>query len=349
MERVYTLFSILGFIMGLKLSFFVFFLSIIKLCSDLYAAKPKALDLENVMLYENAQFFSLEELSTRYDAFLLDAYGVFWGSNEVGVLPGAADAMAYLVSRGKQVGILSNSTQLAAKEKEKLRKHGLYEGAHYHFLLTSGEVAKDLLTQRSLPFSTPRNTYCLFGILHPRFGSHLQIFEGTKYKEVDHLHDADFLYISIPHIDGVDQEDPEIFRPLIQSMQHTIPILCVNPDRFAMEGSPPRPVVRQGSIAQMFAEQQANVYLIGKPSKVIYEAALQYFSPDMPKEKILMIGDTPETDIRGAHEAGLNAALVTKTGIMAHLLEKQGVVAVMQQLPLGDRPDFFLESLNTGL
>ncbi len=148
------------------------------------------------------------------------------------------------------------------------------------------------------------------------------------------MKDADFLYISIPYVDGVDQEEPEIFRPLIQSVKQEIPILCVNPDRFAMEGSPPRPVVRQGSIAQMFVEQQADVYLVGKPSRIIYEAALKYFPIDISKEKILMIGDTPETDIRGAHGAGMDAALITKTGVMAYLLEKKGEAIIVHQLPL---------------
>lgn len=288
---------------------------------------------------------SLEELSSRYDAFLLDAYGVFWGSSEIGVFPGAAAAMEYLVSQGKHVGILSNSTQLAAKEKEKLKKHGLYEGVHYHFLLTSGEVAKELLLEQSLPFSTPNRTYWVFGSPHPRFGSHLQLFEGTEYQETKNLREADFIYISIPHVEGVDQENPEVFRNLVQAIGTEFPVICVNPDRFALEGSPPRSVVRQGSIAQMFVEQQAPVYLMGKPSKIIYEAALQLFPSHVSRERIVMIGDTPETDIRGAHGAGLDAALVTKTGVMANLLEKEGVASVIDGLPFDDKPEFLLERL----
>jgi HAD superfamily hydrolase (TIGR01459 family) len=270
---------------------------------------------------------------------------VFWGSSEVGVLRGAASAMEYLVAQGKYVGILSNTTQLSAKEKEKLKKHGLYEGVHYHFLLTSGEVAKQLLVKGSLPFVTPRHTYWVFGSPHPRFGSHLQLFEGTAYKETEDLKDADFIYVSIPHIGGIDQENPEVFRDLVRAVGIERPVLCVNPDRFALEGSPPRLVVRQGSIAQMFAEEEAPVYLIGKPSKLIYEAALERFPFSISKRKIVMIGDTPETDIRGAHGAGLDAALVTKTGVMASLIEKKGVSSVVDHLPPDDKPDFLLERL----
>lgn len=324
-----------------------FFISLLLITKEVHPDQPLGLGDEFKKHTERAQAInlSLEELSSHYDAFLLDAYGVFWGSSELGVLPGAADAMAYLVDQGKHVGILSNSTQPAIKEEEKLRKHGLYKGVHYHFLLTSGEVAKSLLLQGALPFPTPRDTYCLFGSIHPRFGSHHQLFEGTKYREVENIEDADFVYISIPHIDGVDQEDPEVFRDKVQAVNKQIPVLCVNPDRVAMEGLPSRPVVRQGSIAQMFIEEEAPVYLIGKPSSVIYEAALQKFPQNIPRNKILMIGDTPETDIRGAHGSGLDAALVTKTGVMTVHMEKEGIAQVIDRLPSSDKPEFLTERL----
>lgn len=58
---------------------------------------------------------NLHSISHSYPAILLDAYGVFWGGNEVGLLPGSKEAMRSLVIQGKIVGILSNTTQLAAK------------------------------------------------------------------------------------------------------------------------------------------------------------------------------------------------------------------------------------------
>ena len=289
-----------------------------------------------------ARTLSLEDLAARYDVFFLDAYGVFWGSREVGVLPGAAAAMEYLVSHGKYVAIISNSTQLASKEKIKFEKFGLHEGVHYHCIVTSGQVAKELLSQESLPFLTPRFSYWLFGTPHPNFGSHLQLFEGTKYRETKNLQDADFIYISIPHIDGVDQENPEVFRQMVEAVGNKIPVLCVNPDRFANEGSPPRPVVRHGSIAQMFAEQNTPVFFLGKPSKIIYEIAMRQLPSDVSKERIVMIGDSPETDLRGAHEIGIDSVLVTETGITAPFLEKAGI-AYIHQLPASDQPKFLLE------
>ena len=307
-------------------------------------------ELSGSNLYETLQkepsVVSLEELASRYDAFLLDAHGVFWGSSAVGVLPGAADAMAFLVSEGKYVGILTNSTQSASKRKEDLQKYGLYEGVHYHFLLTSGEFANELLVQEDLPFPTPRRTYWVFGSAHPRFNHHLEMFEGTAYRETKDLEEADFIHLAIPHVGGIDTVDPEAFRRQVQSVGGRVPVLCVNPDHFAIEGAPPKSVVRQGSIAALFVEEKASVYLLGKPSLLIYEAALRRMPDHIQKEKIIMIGDTPETDIRGAHEAGLDAALMTKTGVMAERFEKEGPSRVLEKLPLSDTPDFLLEHLS---
>src|SRR5580765_4936827 len=105
----------------------------------------------------------IDALTQNYRGILLDAYGVFWGGNDVGLLPGAKELMQRLVDKGTIVGILSNTTQLAAKEEEKLRLHGLAQGKHFHFLLTSGEVARSFFLHEQLPFPTPRNTFSLFG------------------------------------------------------------------------------------------------------------------------------------------------------------------------------------------
>jgi HAD superfamily hydrolase (TIGR01459 family) len=265
-----------------------------------------------------------EELIDQFDAFLLDAYGVFWGSNAMGMLPGSAEAMKRLVDEGKQVGILSNSTQLSEKEQFKLAKAGVLQGVHYHFLLTSGQVAKEMIAEKNLPFATPRNSYYLSSPIHPRFP--LELFIGSSYQETS-VEEADFIYLSVPHIDGVDQEDPEKFREKVKELaKMQIPVLCANPDLFAHCGVPPRLMVRQGSIAKLFEEYGSRIYYIGKPERIVFDRALQLL-----KGRILMIGDTPETDIRGARAVGISSALVLKTGVMS------------ERETYSDKPDFLIE------
>lgn len=291
-------------------------------------------------------FPSLESLSDSFDGILLDAYGVFWGGNEKGLLPGCKETMERMVASGKIVGILSNATQLAKHEIEKLQKHGLIQGKHFHFLITSGTVARQLFLEENLAFPTPNKKFILFGAPHPKFSSHQALFQETSFQETGDLSKADFIYISVPHIDGKDQIDQELFRKDVGSLKDLfLPMLCVNPDRFAHEGNPPCMVVRQGSIAAMYEEIGGKVHYIGKPSSKMYDAAMSAFSDFglSDKKRVLMVGDTPETDIRGAKNVGMPSALILKTGIMAERIACIGFKKAFEELPSSDYPDFFIE------
>lgn len=285
-------------------------------------------------------------LSDHFTGFLLDAYGVFWGGNDFGLFPGASETMEALVSRGKIVGILSNSTQLASKEMGKLERHGLHQGKHFHFYITSGDVARSIFLRGELSFATPKDKFWLFGGGHPKFSSHEAIFEGTRYRETADLDESDFVYITVPHIDGEDQTHPERFREMIKEVKlKNLPMVCANPDRFAHEGMPPKMVVRQGSIASMYEEMGGPVFYIGKPHKMAYQLALEKFKKygRTNLKEILMIGDTPETDIRGAKRVGLSAALITETGVLAERISLNGLEKTLAALPLEDSPNFYIK------
>ncbi|MFI5343048.1 MAG: TIGR01459 family HAD-type hydrolase [Chlamydiales bacterium] len=293
-------------------------------------------------------FPGIASLPDRFRAILLDAYGVFWGGNDFGLLPGTKEIMENLVSNGKIVGILSNSTQLAAKEINKLHFHGLIQGKHFHFLITSGEVARDIFLSEKLPFQTSSNRFWLFGGVHPKFSSHEAIFQGTAYSETAEMDEAGFIYISIPHIKGEDQVDPGLFRAEIEKLKtKNLPMICPNPDQFAHEGKPPRAVVRQGSIAMLYEEMGGQVFYIGKPHHHAYTVAMRYFQLNNVTNPtdILMVGDTPETDIRGARGFGMPSALVTQTGMMADRIAHHGLEKALRALSPLDSPNYLIGSL----
>lgn len=54
---------------------------------------------------------------------------------------------------------------------------------------------------------------------------------------------------------------------------------------------------------------------LGKPYRLIYECAMQCF-PNIPKDRILCIGDCPNHDIKGGRLCGIDTALV-RAGIFA--------------------------------
>jgi HAD superfamily hydrolase (TIGR01459 family) len=254
--------------------------------------------------------------------------------------------MESLVKSGKIVGILSNSSQLAAKEIDKLQNpsHGLIQGVHYHFLLTSGEIARQAFLQGQLPYKR----YWVFCNDHPKFNNHQSLFAGTSYIEAAALPEADFVYIGVPHCGGEDQTNPEQFREALATLRtRNLPLVCANPDKFAHEGNPPRSVVRQGSIAKLYEDMGGQVIYFGKPHKTVFEIALRHISQYkiMKSESILMVGDTPETDILGAKCVGIDAALVTTTGIMADRIEKSGIEKALQALSEQETPKYYIEQL----
>lgn len=280
-----------------------------------------------------------------YSSLLLDAWGVFWAGNAKGPYPGSKETMGALVASGKKIGIVSNSTQLSEVEIPKFAARGLIQGTHFHFLITSGDVAKKTFLSGNLPFQTPNKKYLLFCPPHPLYSHPSSMFVDTPWAETIDPMEADFIYINVPNIDGENQEDPEVFRPIVRGWAKTgKPMVCVNPDRFTHEGAPPRMVVRQGSIASMYKEIGGEVIYIGKPYKEIFSLALdrlQSLSPT-PKDEVLMIGDTPETDIRGARSFGIPAALITHTGIMGERFAHEGLPSIQKLAPT-DVPQLFIE------
>ena len=102
-----------------------------------------------------------------------------------------------------------------------------------------------------------------------------------------------------------------IFR---EQAQRITPFLCVNPDQKKFVND----VVNSndGAVAELYEQMAGPVACIGKPYPlIIYECAIQRF-PNIPKDRILCIGDSPNHDIKGGRLSGMDTALV-RAGIFA--------------------------------
>lgn len=288
----------------------------------------------------------IKEITGQFEGILLDAYGVFWGGNGYGLLEGAKETMAKLVKEGKIVGVLSNATQLSIKEIEKVKMNGLNLNEHFHFFITSGDIVKHTLLNKELPFKKNHDLYYLFCGKHPKYSSHLNLFEGTTYQETNDIEAADFIFIGVPHIAGIDQESAEVFIEQIERLvEKKVPMICPNPDLYAHEGNPPKQVVRQGMIAKIYQEMGGQVFYMGKPNKKMFEHAMKAFNQFhiTDKQKILMVGDTIETDIRGANNYGMKSALTVLSGIMKDRADKEGMTNILDNLSACDVPTYLIE------
>jgi HAD superfamily hydrolase (TIGR01459 family) len=286
------------------------------------------------------------EVASDFDAILTDAFGVYWDGSQI--ISGSLEALEYLVKINKIVGILSNSSQPALKEKERYRKFGLLEHKHYHFLLTSGEVAKRAFLTDSQSLSFPFKSYWPLFAAHPKYGSpHHMIFKESSIKETT-LDHADFIYIGIPYLQEEDQEDPNLFNESIQSLVSSgKPMVCINPDHFAQGAKPNQWVVRQGAIAHLYETMGGKVFYFGKPYPIVFEQAMNHFKAlgVFRPQKIIMVGDTPETDIQGGNQAEMASALVTKTGVSGKKIEEMGLENFLSTLSENQRPRYLIQQL----
>jgi ribonucleotide monophosphatase NagD (HAD superfamily) len=110
--------------------------------------------------------------------------------------------------------------------------------------------------------------------------------------------------------------------------------------------------LKRAAIKQIKSEEmEGQVFYIGKPDNKSYSLALDHFCKfkAVIPEEILMVGDTSETDIRGANSFGMASALILQTGLMADKISKHGLEKALQSLSSYDYPNYFINRFGDGL
>ena len=264
------------------------------------------------------------EIADRFDVLLVDAYGVFWDGGRF--FPGSLEVMEEAVKKGRQVCILSNTTSLSADSVRSYEKKGMFAGRHYTDFVTSGDVFREAVLAEKLDI-LGKNIY-IWGT--PRAA----LFADSAYRVVPDADEADAFYISIPQLTAEGEAplwDSLVTEPfkdsLLQMRQRGLPALCANPDYRAFEkpkdGGEPQPVVRQGTIAEMYRRMDGRVVEFGKPHANIYQYAFRKLGIS-PSGRVAMIGDTFRTDMAGALNVGISAVWCVETGMSRYEAE-QGV------------------------
>jgi HAD superfamily hydrolase (TIGR01459 family) len=267
----------------------------------------------------------IRPLIDRYDAFLVDQFGVLHDGRSP--YPGAVAAMTALHRAGKRVLVLTNSGKRSEPNRQRVLRLGFPDGAFD--VLSSGEVAWRGIRDGSLgaPFMTGRAVFVI-----GRPGDDYGVAElGAAV--ADAPEHADFLLIAASDAPRTSLEDYR--RLLARAAAKGIPALCCNPDMDMLteQGLQPAP----GAIAALYRGLGGHVVMVGKPDAAIYRHALALLDSVRPS-RILAVGDSLEHDIQGAKSAGFDAALV-RTGILADL-DEGGLDRLTERL--GIRPDIVL-------
>jgi HAD superfamily hydrolase (TIGR01459 family) len=245
-----------------------------------------------------------QQLISKYDLFLVD----LWGVTHNGEAPfrGALDFFERSRGEGKKIVLLSNAPRLIKPAAARLTEMGitpdLYDG-----MITSGDHCRKNLQEKTNPFYKELG-YRLYFFGPDKDKSLIEHLEG--YEIVKALNEADFILLSGPlNWD----EEPEALRPFLERcLKQNLPLICPNADNQALVGE--TLITCGGRIARYYQGMGGKVYIHGKPDPEIFALSHKLY-PDTPREKILMIGDSLETDIKGAKQYGIDSLLVL-TGII---------------------------------
>lgn len=240
----------------------------------------------------------LSALAERYDGFILDLWGVVHDGRAV--FPWVLDTLQALRRAGKRVVLLSNAPRRESVVARRNAEIGL-PGALVDGLVTSGEEAWRHLHDRPDDFYRALGRRCL----HLGSSRDLSMREGLPYDFVDALESADFLLNTGSSQDpGFPLVTPEL---LARAAERDLPMVCANPDRVVVVGG-----ARQlcaGAVADHYELLAGRVRWHGKPHAAVYDRAVERLAV-ADRARVLCIGDSVETDLKGAAAAGLDALFI---------------------------------------
>jgi phosphoglycolate/pyridoxal phosphate phosphatase family enzyme len=254
-------------------------------------------------------------LADRYDGFLIDLDGVIWRGEAP--VDGAAETVEALRERGKRVVFVTNNASRSARDyAAKLMR--MHVPTAPNDVVTSAHAVVEHLREIGLGHGARVH---VFGT-----ATLAQVLRGAGFATTKDVSDVEACVVAWnPRLVFED------IRRACDVARSGVPFVGANRDATypAEDGLLP------GTGAILAAVEVASGRLatvVGKPAPYLFTLALERCGT--APERTLVIGDRPDSDIAGAHAAGLRAALVL-TGVTDHT----------QVRSLADTPDVVLREL----
>ena len=244
-------------------------------------------------------------IASDYDVVLSDVWGVI--HNGIASHPHACDALMRMRARGGVVVLITNAprpSEVVARQLERLH----VPRETYDAIVSSGDVTRSVIKERrgqSLYHLGPERDRSIFSGLDVKFAPP----ETADYVVCSGLEDDE-------------SDTPDDYRPLLESMlARKLFMVCGNPDVVVERGS--TLVYCAGAIADLYATMGGKVLYAGKPYRPIYEMAVTKAESAAGRKislgRVIAVGDSVRTDLRGARTMGLDFLFVT-SGIHAEEL-----------------------------
>ncbi len=256
---------------------------------------------------------SLADIADRYDAVLCD----LWGCYHDGVTPhkGAISGLRDFRAHGGIVSLLTNAPRPDFSTARQLQTMGAPTDTH-DLIVTSGDATIEGM--RTGNFGTKCHH---IGPLRDE-----DLFAEFEIERIP-LPKADFILCS--GLDDDTTEGPEDYDDRISDgVARGLPMVCANPDVIVDRGE--TRLYCAGAIAERYAAAGGEVHLYGKPHAPIYTLAMSRIKlqtgKDIPRDRILVIGDGPATDVLGGMQHGYDTLFVAGGLAAEQLLDDAGKV-----------------------
>ena len=244
-----------------------------------------------------------EPLARDYDVVLCDVWGVV--HNGLAAFPAACEALMRFRAGGGTAILITNAPRSGEAVARILDRLKVPRQA-YDAITSSGDVTRGVVKAR-LPKS----------VFHLGPERDLSIFAGLDVRFAP-AETADYVVCSGLFDDTI--ETPESYRDLLAALHaRSLFMVCANPDIVVERGD--TLVYCAGALADAYAARGGKVLYCGKPHAPIYDLALatataQRGGKTPRPQRVLTIGDSVRTDLKGASALGLDCMFIT-SGIHA--------------------------------
>jgi HAD superfamily hydrolase (TIGR01459 family) len=241
-------------------------------------------------------------LAPHYDAVLSDVWGVI--HNGVASFPAACEALTRFRQKGGSVVLISNAPR-PGQQVIRLLDHLHVPRETYDGIMTSGDVTRAMVEKRAgqrVFLIGPERDHTIFTGLDAPFSS----AEDAAYVVCTGLFDDEV-------------ETPDDYADLLRQLHaRKLFMVCANPDVVVERGD--RLIYCAGALADAYAALGGEVYYAGKPHRPLYDLACaetarvrtaRSLPADVPLQRVLAIGDSVRTDLKGAHDLGVDCLFVT--------------------------------------
>lgn len=230
-------------------------------------------------------------LAEQFDAFLFDLDGVVYLGDEP--LPRARESLARLREAGREVRFLTNDPRPTCEEVV-CKLAGMGVEACEGEVVTSGWATAEHLRE-----SGTRSAYVV----------------GSRGLETEiRRAGVEIVGSGCPEVAVVGADESISYhhiRRAARLISEGATFVATNPD--GSFPTPEGPAPAAGAVAAAIeAACGVRPIVIGKPHPPMFEAATEGFDINT---RTVMVGDNPETDILGAHRAGITGVLVSKAPV----------------------------------